>query len=46
MAKLIESALEEKDTYTKDEALIRMLYSWRHHEYSLKSRLLVLLSRW
>lgn len=25
MAKLIESALEEKDTYTKDEALIRML---------------------
>lgn len=25
MAKLIESALEEKDTYTKEEALIRML---------------------
>ena len=25
MAKLIESALEEKDTYTKDEALIRMI---------------------
>ena len=23
MAKLIESAFEEKDTYTKDEALIR-----------------------
>ena len=25
MAKLIESAFEEKDTYTKDEALIRMI---------------------
>ena len=25
MAKLIESALEEKSTYTKEEALIRML---------------------